>query len=250
MNDATQLSKYELLIWGYIRKLEKEESFTNIIPISIYELIHELYPKSWLLRFSDKYKSKKDLILSDNNTKVKTKGNWTQRFILCDVEPIHEGIHCWRISIYNPSHTDQIFWGISKPSMFGMTNPDTSHSTHDFKSVWGQISNGWPRMDGKADRNDGFKIKRQTIDRYQIDMIFDCDNGTLNMGVVIPNGKNQDLYVDGYKISNKLSQIPKITEGYVPHFIIYALNTELRVAKIEQSMFMKHDKFLDELFKK
>ena len=92
-------SRYELLVWGYVRELEKSEALSNIIPSSIYQLIHELYPKAWLLKFIDEYRSKMDLVLSHDNTTVYTKGNRTQRFILCDIEPIREGIHCWRISV-------------------------------------------------------------------------------------------------------------------------------------------------------
>ena len=51
------------------------------------------------------------------------------------------------------------------------------------------------------------------------------------------------------KTSHKLFNIPKISEGYVPHFMFSGQGKEIQIATIEASMFMKPDKFVDNLFK-
>ena len=84
----------ELLIRGYIGCKSIPFMIKNIC-IKYFQLEYEI------LKFSEKYKSNEGLKLMDNNRCIKRiwTGYKSNKWILCDTEPIYQGTHCWRIHV-------------------------------------------------------------------------------------------------------------------------------------------------------
>ena len=88
---------------------------------------------------------------------------------------------------------------------------------------------------------DGLRVK--TVTDYEIDMLFDADNGTLEMGVL------DEKIVQNDKTTHKLTNIPK-NKGFVPHFQIYRDTTAVQVAQIDPFLFLQKNAFVSQLFDK
>eukprot|EP01084_Bolivina_argentea_P229575 387437_1 len=93
-----------ILCNGFLRTINIEE--IEHIPNDICNICVQYYNYSTSLTFSPIYHIKDGFILSDNN-KCCTSGNHSQNhgfgsYILADIIPATNGIHCWRVHIYNP----------------------------------------------------------------------------------------------------------------------------------------------------
>lgn len=97
------ISESKCLVKGYIRENYPERiTKPYMIPSRMIEtclslLLDNLYKK---LTFSTKYKSDKGLDLIDDNQCVRKSDNYPRTtWILGDIEPVHDGIYCWRIFV-------------------------------------------------------------------------------------------------------------------------------------------------------
>ena len=96
----------ELLVYGYVH-----EPILNVlqIPTEIIEICLKFYMEIYkILQFSDNkelhYISNDGLLLTDNRTCVKRVFDETStfhecRYVLADIEPVTNGIHCWRVQV-------------------------------------------------------------------------------------------------------------------------------------------------------
>ena len=88
--------KEKLLIVGYMRQI----NITNI-PLDIINLFILFYHATYkILQFSKIYCTQKAYVFSDDNkcvTRSRTSGGMA--YIVADIEPVKDGIHCWRIKV-------------------------------------------------------------------------------------------------------------------------------------------------------
>ena len=231
---------FKLLIHGYVRRVQK--SFKIQIPKELFQIISSFYPKAKLLPFSKEYKGKDCLVLLEDDTKLMHQPPRPEcmkhRHALIDIEPLKEGVHCFRVAVYNPGQTDQIFWGFSERWHFS-----GACFTGNTVTAWGQVSNGWSRRQGKFEECDGFQMDKNKI-RYQIDMLLNCDEGTLAMGPVF----DKDLEKSSGDVNKLVGMSEDIMNGVVPHFSVYKDGTCIQVAYISPDLFMQSNEEIDKLF--
>eukprot|EP01084_Bolivina_argentea_P211043 359061_1 len=226
----------KLCVYGYVRTKEKTILRNKYIPDSIKTLLFKFcYDGYQLLKFSNEYQSG-CFNLSNNNTIAIHNNNDTKhKYILCDIEPVIKGIHCWRVFIKCPNGTSTnscVMWAISEIYKY------CDRSFESGKQVWGGISTGYIIENGKFTFND--KWRYNVKDKYQIDMLLNCDNGNLKIGIVNDNT---------FK-TMEINTLPKNYKyGFVPHFNNYLRNAQIRCVKIPHQFFRKLLKlpFLNEL---
>ena len=88
----------ELLVHGYINRQITYK--LQGIPTDIMNLFVLFYHIPFqLLSFSTKYKSRDGIIYTENNKCIVRRGVFSHRYVLVDIEPVTEGIHCWRVQV-------------------------------------------------------------------------------------------------------------------------------------------------------
>ena len=94
-------AKNESLVHGWIRGQTKTRSVE--FPIDIINICLLFYMEVYeILKFNDQFIAETGIELSDDNKCVtRVKGSY-HRSIMADVEPVFEGIHCWRAQVKNP----------------------------------------------------------------------------------------------------------------------------------------------------
>ena len=95
----------ELLVYGYLR--EELAKINVSMPIEINNIFVMFYSlQATLLRFGQQNRNREFLKLTDDDTKVtKVGGDSAHRCFQSDLGLIYEGVHCYRVSVYNPVHT-------------------------------------------------------------------------------------------------------------------------------------------------
>lgn len=123
----------EALVHGYI----KQESNDIDIPLDVISLCVLFYLETYeILRFSEKYKSDDGIQLIDDR-KCAHKVGSRHRYVLCDIEPVSEGIHCWRVKVDNPQ-TNWIMFGVSECQKFN--NLSYSQGIHLYLFIYTNLS--------------------------------------------------------------------------------------------------------------
>ena len=93
----------EIQVYGYIR--QQTEAMSLEIPIDIMNICLSFYFETFeMLQFDAKYKSETGIILTDDRKCAKREwiGRDWYRYVMADIEPVREGIHCWRVNVKNP----------------------------------------------------------------------------------------------------------------------------------------------------
>ena len=87
----------KLLTFGYIRI----HKLTTKIPTDIINMIFKFYFETFIiLKFSSKFIEKEELSLSDDDTCVtRVYPTFDRKYVLVDIDPVQNGIHCWRIQV-------------------------------------------------------------------------------------------------------------------------------------------------------
>eukprot|EP01083_Nonionella_stella_P154286 496950_1 len=206
------------LISGYLRR------YVEDIP---QEIIRSCF--SWyhipivVLQFSDEYKTcmENELILLDDRKYVKR--NWTgYGSILCDTQPVQKGVHCWRIKVTNNVHHFLLF-GVSIVKKYPrcFSEDDT---------IWGIMTrNKWfPLKDEKKRTNEISLDHFNANANCEVDMLLNCDEGTLSFCIVGNDDKNKEARLWG---------MPKLK--WVPHFNIPG-QAGLQIAQIPTQWYGIH----------
>ena len=111
-------------------------------------------------------------------------------------------------------------------------------------SVHGISNHTQYHKDGDYDHSNNNQINTNhfRVDKCEIDMLLNCDKGTLNLYVV---DENNDKINESKEA--KLWNIPikKYKNGWIPHFNVASTNAQLRIAKIPYSMYAKPYKNVD-----
>ena len=86
-----------LLTAGYVRN----HKLATEIPKDIINVIFEFHFESFvILKFSSDFIAKKGLLLSDDNISVtRIPPLWERKYVLVDIDPIQNGVHCWRVQV-------------------------------------------------------------------------------------------------------------------------------------------------------
>ena len=261
----------ELLVDGYIRKYSKYSDI--VIPNQIFTISYDYYHFDCeLLKFSKIYKSGDGWRFFDGNTSIKRRkvataldlehDNYTDhdddddnryreiyqnyKWILLDIQPIINDIHCWRIHIRNPNK-GLIVIGVCKQKMF---KSDIEHK----EKVYGigcadnkwypssqlQQSNHINNENKNKNRNQIINVKHNKIDltqfnekECQIDMKLDSTKGELSF-CMVHNGDDDEN--DNNNNNNKEAKIKGLPldnyAGWVPYFNAFdnSVGCQLKIA--------------------
>ena len=240
--------KENLLVCGYLR-LKCKELKVNDFPPELVNMCFVWYHQRYeILRWSSKYKTNQLLELSDDNRCVTRRdgiiggssGCYNYQWILCDVEPVFSGTHCWRLHQLNPQGT-WINYGVGAKRMYEDDKfaPPTVWAIANNSCWYGGGPYGGNHLPVGPHRNDayvyGYKGRRKTL---EIDIYLDADEGNMKFVVVGEIGKT----FDGKTTEAKLFKMPTNTKhGWVP-YINTATNggMQLRIAKIPPEWYGTH----------
>ena len=105
----------EILVHGYIKMESKNASE---FPLDIMNICLVFYLELFrILRFSDKFISKDGTELRDDNRCAIKSLEFGHNYIMADVEPVFNGIHCWRVQVKNPEN-EWIMFGIGQKRIY------------------------------------------------------------------------------------------------------------------------------------
>jgi len=217
-----------LSVSGFIRQRLPDNAYAaHSATIEICALF--VYGVAFHIKFSEEFRSRKDLQLSaDNHCITKTRDEADPRctcaWTIGDIEPVKTGIHCWRVLINNPTQ-EYLKIGVSAKRMF-------SDSNLNHASVWGiarhhrKQQNYYKPMRNPHHNHIDLAHFMQT--QCAVDILLDADTGTLNMAVV---GMADDEH------EAKMWNLPtgRKCTGWVPHFIIgtRATDTSLQLLSMD-----------------
>eukprot|EP01084_Bolivina_argentea_P259936 438818_1 len=217
----------QFLLSGYIRE---NAAACAIIPTEIIQMCFSFYHiKCEILQFSVTHKSKRGIMLDLNNTRATLSDVPPYQWILCDIEPVTDGIHCFRFQIHNPSKKRMSF-GMGMLRMY--EDAPLSQQGKDVYAIGYQMY--YPIHEILYSKETYPYPKMRKIVDFHLDMLFDADKGEIRYAML----EN----IDGAEQKTRIWGIPmnKI-KGLVPHitFDRRIQNTSLRVAKIPVDWFHK-----------
>eukprot|EP01084_Bolivina_argentea_P239197 402050_1 len=205
---STQQQQDETLVHGYIRKYQKDIHFN--IPNDIIEMIALFYvPIFELLQFvkiSTISDEDNNLTLEDNRFLVKSHAYRWNLFVLADIEPIMDGIHCFRV--YNKHKTSTgrcyLMWMVSQ-----CKNKYIRYS-YDDKSCYGISYQEWFSRGHPEKKNNGIVLGIGNLglrkSEIEVDMLLDLEKEELRICVVGNKEKEAEIW-----------PVPKCRKGYKPH---------------------------------
>lgn len=243
-------AKDELLVSGYCRMvLQKSEALT--LPSELIHLLFEWFHQRFeILKWSEQYRTKDAMKLSDDSrcvTRAQMKVQGYQ-WILCDVDPVFEGVHCWRLMQRNPTksstksardvgwvnygvgskrmYTDNAF---APPTVYGIANNDCWYGGGGGNRHWHSYEQN------KERRNDAY-VYGFARNNIEIDILLDADKGILKLVVVGTLGKMMKTAGGEQKTGEAiLKTLPTETKhGWVPYINTFSSATgcSLRICKI------------------
>eukprot|EP01084_Bolivina_argentea_P125637 222576_1 len=204
-------------------------SMTDII--SIITLFCYRDPK--ILQWSTIFKSPNGYLKLIDDRKC-VQRNDTERYlyewIMPDIDPVLNGIHCWRVHVSNPAQS-WILFSVSPKKMYA-SDHYCGPSTHE--DVWGigkYPGNIYPKKNNKDKKhNDGNRsIFYSIIKPFDVDILLDVDHGELHICLV---GKKEHEF--------KLWNMPLNTKhGWIPHISTEGCSemTMLRLAVIDIDLY-------------
>eukprot|EP01083_Nonionella_stella_P027834 76668_1 len=214
------------LVTGYFRENCPATTSGFVVPRQIIKTcLMFTTPLYQTLTFSDTFKSAKGFVFFDDRQCVRKLDNYPRTtWILSDVEPVYDGIHCWRIFIKNPQQ-EYLKVGVSGKKMFEDNNLNQD-------TVWGiarsKTSNYYkPHIHSHKNNIDLEHFIEREI---AIDMYLDAHKGLMKLCVVgmCTEDKEARLW------NMPTSETEGWQYGWVPHFMFgtNSKNTELRIMEI------------------
>eukprot|EP01084_Bolivina_argentea_P227717 384634_1 len=240
-----------LLVYGYWRsycKMLSVQSYKDVVHLCVS------FYCTWfkILKWNTIHYTNNILTLNDNNKCVKRlDGSNEHAYILANIDPVKDGIHCWRIKTVH-KEAEWIAYGVSPMKEFENESPDDP-------SMFGIAYNHcWF---GDNDPSEEFiKCNGSNLMVFcfelncEIDLLLDVDNGILRLGMVtdrsyrdkcvnmeeICKDTNKQIFKDeailwGLPTNDKC-------KGWVPHCNILSDGAELRIAEIDIQIYGIKDK--------
>merc|ERR1719242_80128 len=254
MNNA---KKDELLVFGFCR-IATNEMKDITLPSELIQMFfvwfHEKYQ---ILKWSQKYRTMESMSLSDDDRCVTRKASTdnTYQWIICDAEPVYDGVHCWRLKQNNPtkSKSGWINYGVAARRMY----TDNAFAP---PTVWGIANNDcwYGGMDGRKHyhsyetyqeyRNDAW-VYGFAENNIEIDILLDADKGSVQFVVVGTLGKMMTAR-NGKKKTGEaiMCQLPTNTDhGWVPYINTFTSSQgcELRICKVPADWYGHHREGLE-----
>eukprot|EP01084_Bolivina_argentea_P042160 77770_1 len=146
-----------------------------------------------MLTFSSKYKSDDGWKFSDHNRCIeRLKGDHSAayRWILADIEPVFEGIHCWRVNAKHKEEGGWVVYGVSPIKQF--------KNSCGQQGVWGiTYNNCWyPTMNRNINRSVVTNCEHFHQKNLDVDIYLDATRGEMKICVV---GMKGDKYEPIFK---------------------------------------------------
>ena len=105
----------EMLVHGYIKRESKD---IIDIPLDVMSICLLFYLEVFeILKFSDKFISKEGIELLDDNKCVRAI-EWDHIYAMPDIEPVFQGVHCWRAKINGDEGFNWIMFGIGHKQIY------------------------------------------------------------------------------------------------------------------------------------
>ena len=227
-----------VMIWEYWFRMELPNNKITIEDIS--KIMITYYNIARILKWRKKEKGYK-FMDEDKCVKRFTGGHEVQtngcRWILPDIEPVNQGIHCWRVKVDHTREDSEggwIVYGVSSP------DPEMEDNTWGQTDVWGVAYNRcwWPS--GKA-TNKG--VPQHLYQKnLEVDISLDLEDGILKIGIVGQIDDEHEYRFRGIGKTNKFG-------GWVPHLNVWVSGhydycsdkCELRIAEIPPEMYGQCD---------
>ena len=221
MNHAQEA---EYIVHGYIRRMMTD------IPNDIIKICLSFYLLDYqILKWSQEYKTNDEgLILLDNDKCVKrtdyVANDRLHRWMMPDIEPVDNGIHCWRVKILNPT-SNYLFFGISQKKMYFTHGTADKYDASIYGIAGGNYYKKWRPSKSKSNQiNLGhFRLTDGEIDIYlnitELELKFKVvgldDNGTEEREAKIfglPTGESWIPYLMMHSIADnaafRIAEIP------------------------------------------
>ena len=220
------------IVWQYWYRTTMNDTSISIKDIT--NIIIAYYNIAKILKWSQKYKSKtKDAFeFSDDDTcikRLKDEG-WGYKWICADIEPVNEGIHCWRVETKHEQKGGWIVYGVSPPNK---ELGDSCGQPH----VWGVTYNDCWYPNGSNRLYSGSVCDHLYQKNIDVDILLNLEEKTLNIGIV---GMLDDEHEYKFKGISKTNEYG----GWIPHFNLYlngnkcdTAGCQLRIAQIPPELY-------------
>ena len=227
------------IVWQYwLRTIINNDSITIK---DITQIIIDYYNPTQVLQWSRKLKSKDDnykaFHFSDEDKCVEmVSGRNDYRWISPDIEPVYQGIHCWRVNVNHTKPQSKggfIVFGVSPP------NPDLDDRKGE-EDVWGVTCNNyWYPTDHIHDKGTS-NCDHLYRKHFEVDILLDLQQQTLKIGIVGESGDEHQYEFKGIGKTNKFG-------AWLPHFMLYSFGDfytgmcsdecQLRIAEISPDFY-------------
>eukprot|EP01084_Bolivina_argentea_P272506 463999_1 len=204
--ELTQYQHDELMVTGYLHKYMKD----TMIPPEIFNLLLLWYHITYkILQFNPEYLTYWGTCKLLDDNKLATRRVTGYASVICDIEPINKGIHCWRIKVINNRH-HLLYFGVSSKKKYPAM-PNEYDNNYPFWGI-GTRDQWFPLNDKNKKTNE---ISLNTVFNkhinYELDMMLNCNLGMLKFCVVGNCNESSEAKIWG--LPNKKEQI----NGWVPH---------------------------------
>ena len=218
--------EHEYVILYWMRNLSLKES--NIRYNDIIYLITEFSSAIYcVLKWSRKYicRLNEELFLNDNDRLIIRKRvlERTYRWAMPNIEPVIDGIHCWRIKTLNPKK-GWIAYCVSKREKF----KSGTLKAYGHSSVHGIAYNKCWYSNGSDAIHNNVCLDLCQKGPFELDILLNLEKNILKF-CIVGQIKKQTIF----------KNMPRYKEGYIPHFNFgfSAQKIALRIVEIPSQWF-------------
>eukprot|EP00484_Ammonia_sp_Unknown_P029498 CAMPEP_0197034598 /NCGR_PEP_ID=MMETSP1384-20130603/12666_1 /TAXON_ID=29189 /ORGANISM="Ammonia sp." /LENGTH=285 /DNA_ID=CAMNT_0042464547 /DNA_START=57 /DNA_END=914 /DNA_ORIENTATION=+ len=239
--------KHILLVDGYIRSVQGLIHLYTI-PTAVNQICTLFYSSIIRrLQWNDQYYTDTKLTLQDDKYLVVHTADSGYACVSADIEPISQGVHCFRVLSHSNSRNTIFF-------SFMRWGPDNQYKYDSFYQarLYGTTTHGYVCANGK---NAGTGLCNPAVE-YQLDLLLDLEKSEIRIGFV--KDYWNDAPKNSYESEEQMKRRRKLeivhedipTDWqWLPHFNMYDANSYLRILSIDPELYRQENEETDKLLK-
>ena len=226
------------IVWQYWFRVVMENNTIKIEDLT--RIIIEYYNIGRVLKWREKLKSRPGFKFIDDDRCVKRFVEFGDtdddaKWIFPDIEPVNEGIHCWRVNVNFAREGAEGGW-----VLYAVAPPDPNMPDNGWaqSNPWGVAYSNYYVPTDKIQNWEKCVFEHLYQKHLEVDILLDLEEGTVKIGIV---GKIDDEHEYRFKGIEKTNEFG----GWAPHFNSYYSShsgpcsdeVELRIAEIPPELY-------------